>query len=307
MAGAPSPGATDAARQAAADAIARYAPGSLSEEAATFAREAVALATPATPARAKALLFAAGRLASFAEPLGLRLRCEELLCEAVIERFVAQGCGGLQPASVRTLRTNLRALRRSLARDPPPAPLPRERAKAPYCQREIAGYLRLALAQSTETRRMRASALVCLGAGAGIVSGELRGVRGTDIVARCGGVLVILGGRHARQVPVLRRYREPLLATARFAGESFIVGGRDPARRNISDWLCVALSADPSLPRLEAGRLRSTWLNQCAQAIGLGAFMAAAGVRCSQRLGDIAARLPQASEREMVTLLGGHA
>jgi hypothetical protein len=39
--------------------------------------------------------------------------------------------------------------------------------------------------------------------------------------------------------------------------------------------------------------------------IGLGAFMAAAGVTCSQRLGDIAAALPRASETEMVALLGG--
>ena len=39
--------------------------------------------------------------------------------------------------------------------------------------------------------------------------------------------------------------------------------------------------------------------------IGLQAFMAAAGVHCSQRLGDIAAALPRAARREMVTLLGG--
>jgi len=106
-------------------------------------------------------------------------------------------------------------------------------------------------------------------------------------------------------VPVLSRYREELLAAAAFAGERLIIGGRDPARRNITDALCRALCADPSLPRLQAGRLRSTWLHQAAQAIGLGAFMAAAGVSCSQRLGDIAASLPVLSETEMVTLLGG--
>jgi integrase len=282
-----------------------YRPSTVSVAASAFAREVVAAAAPASPARAKALLFAAGRLASFAEQVGLELRCEVLLAEAVIERFVLVGCEGFSPASVRTLRSNLRALARARDAQPAPVPLPRERAKAPYCQSEIAGYLRLALAQSTEARWMRWEALLCLGAGAGIVSGELRGVRGSDVVARCGGVLVIVHGRRARRVPVLRRFHEPLLASASFAGDGFIVGGHDHGRRNISDWMCAALSADPSLPRLEAGRLRSSWLHQCAQAIGLGAFMAAAGVRCSQRLGDIACSLPAASEQEMLSLLGG--
>jgi hypothetical protein len=65
-----------------------------------------------------------------------------------------------------------------------------------------------------------------------------------------------------------------------------------------------ALSADSSLPRLEPGRLRSTWLVACAERIGLRAFMQAAGICCSQRLGDLAAQLPAASEAKLVALLG---
>src|SRR6516225_10123475 len=135
--------------------ISAYAPPSLSSAAAAFAREVVAAAAPQTPARAKALLFAAGRLGCFAERVGLELD-GALLSEAVIERLVLVGCGGLSPASVRTLRTNLRALARARERYPRPAAvaLSRERAKAPYSEAEIAGYLRLAQAQSTLARRM---------------------------------------------------------------------------------------------------------------------------------------------------------
>jgi integrase len=232
---------------------------------------------------------------------------EALLCEPVIERFVLVGCSGVSPATRRTLRTNLRALARALERYPQPAPvaLPRERAKAPYSPAEIEGYLRLAAALSTERRRMRASALICLGAGAGVIASELRHVRGTDVVERAGGVLVTVSGRRARSVPVLARYHDPLLAAASFAGENLIVGGREPGRRNLTDELCRALSADRSLPRLEPGRLRSTWLAACGRQIGLGAFMQAAGISCSQRLGDLAAQLPHASEQELVALLGG--
>jgi integrase len=287
-------------------AIVAYAPRSLSAPAAAFARAVVAAAGPATPARAKALLFAAGRLAVFAERLGLELESGVLLCEAVIERFVLVGCGGVSPATRRTLRTNLRSLARAIERYPPPAPTPleRERAKAPYTPAQIAGYLRLADAQATRARCERASAMVCLGAGAGIITGELRHVRGTDVVKRAGGVLVTVGGARSRTVPVLQRYQERLLEAAAFAGGRLIVGGRNPDRRNVTDTLSALLSADSSLPRLQAGRLRSTWLVHCAQRIGLGAFMQAAGISCSQRLGDLAAQLPAAGEDELLALLG---
>ena len=152
---------------------------------------------------------------------------------------------------------------------------------------------------------MRATALICLGAGAGLAGSELRHVRGRDVTRRCGGLVVAVGGRRARAVPVLARFQAPLEEAAAFAGERLIVGGREPGRRNVSDALCAALSADPSLPRLEAGRLRATWLCECARAIGLGAFMDAAGIRCSQRLGDLVAELPEVDEPAAVALLGG--
>ena len=303
----PVPGACRQVDAAIAGRIAAYAPVSLSSAAAGFARVVVERAVPGTPARAKALLFAAGKLAAFAEQAGLELAGEALLCEATVERFILCGCEGLAPATVRTLRTNLRALARAAGRYPPPLPVPlaRERAKAPYRQAQIDGFLHLAACQSTPARRMRATAMVCLGAGAGVIAGELRHVSGTDVLQRAGGVIVQLAGARARAVPVLGRYHEPLLEAARFAGERYLIGGRDPDRRNVTDRLSALLSSDSSLPRLQAGRLRATWLLSCADRIGLGAFMHAAGITCSQRLGDLTAQLPDVSEEQLVALLGG--
>ena len=65
------------------------------------------------------------------------------------------------------------------------------------------------------------------------------------------------------------------------------------------------LAGGTDLPRLEQARLRATWLSELAQAIGLGAFMAATGVDCSQRLGDIVSTLAPVAETEAVALLGG--
>ncbi len=238
-------------------AIGAWAPRSLSANAQQLVCAVVARAAPGTPARAKALLFAAAKLAGFGESIGLELSAEVLLHPSVIERFVVQGCVTVSPATRRTLRTNLRALARAVKLYPEPLPvaLPRERAKAPYSDQEIAGYLALAAAQPTGGRRMRSSALVCLGAGAGLIGSEFRHLTGSDVTGRSGGLLVAVGGQRARVVPVLERFHEPLEAAARFAGQGYLVGGAGPERRNLSDALTAALCQDAGLPRLQAGRL----------------------------------------------------
>jgi integrase len=209
----------------------------------------------------------------------------------------------------RTLRTSLRALARAVAPALGPAatPLPREPAKVPYSQGEIDTYLALAAAQPTRARRLRAGGLISLGAGAGLVGADLRAVRGLDVVARSGGLVVIVGGKKARVVPVLARYHDLLGESAAFAGARYVVGGNDPRRQNVTTPLISSLCGGVDLARLDAGRLRASWLMTCAEAIGLSTFMAAAGLTCSQRLGDLAATASARSEEQMVALLGGGA
>ncbi|HEX7164065.1 MAG TPA: hypothetical protein VF223_22850 [Trebonia sp.] len=169
-------------------------------------------------------------------------------------------------------------------------PLPRERSKQPYSPAEIAGFLALADAQPTAERRMRAAGLVCLGAGAGLIRGDLRDARGTDAACRSGGVVIDVRGARARTVPVLDRFHAPLPAAARFAGRGLVCGGADPGRRNITNPLVTALDGGGGLPRLDTSRLRATWLRDCAEQLGLATFMRAAGISCSQRPGDLAGR-----------------
>jgi integrase len=286
--------------------IAGWRPSSVSPQAADFARAVVSHAAPAGRERAKNLLWAAGRLADWAIPLGLELVPQVLLHPSVIERFAAHA-PGLTGVTRRTLRTSLRFLARHVVPQLTPAdrPLPRERAKAPYAPAEIAGYLALADAQPTAARRMRTAGLVCLGAGAGLIRADLRAVRGSDITRRSGGVIVQVNGRRPRAVPVLARYHQLLLASAKFAGTGLVTGGSDPARRNVTTPLIRALDGGIGLPRLDTSRLRATWLAECAELLGLAAFMHAAGITCSQRLGDLLAGLAPGSEAEAIALLGG--
>lgn len=292
---------------AVAQAIEGFSPRQVSTEAARFAKAVAAAALPETPNRAKAFLFAASRLGAFAETVGLELDAEVLLRASVIERFCGPKTTAMSAATRRTVRSNLRALAERILPMGAPVPrLSRERAKAPYSAREIASYLALADAQPTEARRMRASALVCLSAGAGLVGSDLKDVRGTDVLERCGGIVVcVRAGRCPRAVPVLSRYHGRLLDAAGFADERLVIGGTSTTRRNVTTPLTASLAGGDDLPRLDIARLRATWLCEVAGEIGLKAFMDAAGITCSQRLGDLVGHLEPVEEARAVALLGG--
>jgi integrase len=289
--------------------IARWQPASLPTDVAVFAKEVVSEAAPPSAVRAKALLFAAGKLGVFATSVGLALDPPLVFTPSVIERFIVTDAAALGPATRRTLRSNLRFLSAACITNAPPAPVPlsRERAKAPYDPAEIAAYLALADAQPTPARTMRLSGLIVLGAGAGLMGADLRAVRGSDIVARSGGVVVHVKGHRARVVPVLARYHERLVASARFAKGEYVTGGFSASRRNVTSGLVASLAGGADLPTLEVGRLRATWLREVAEGIGLKAFMDAAGIVCSQRLGDLVATVATPTERDAVSLLGARA
>ena len=282
--------------------IRRWRPSTVSVQAAVFARDVITAVQPEEKERAKNLLWAAGKLADYAIGLGLDPAPEVVLHPSVAERFT-RCAPGLSTVARRTLRTNLRFTGRRVVPQLYPAdlPLPRERARAPCGPAQIAGYLALADAQPAE-RRMRAAGLVCLGAGAGLIRGDLREVRGGDVACRPG----VVTGRGARPgtVPVRARYHARLLAAARSAGTGLICGGADPGRRNLTNPLIIALDGGGGLPRLDTSRLRATWLAGCAELLGLATFMHAAGISCSQRLGDLVAGLEPAGEAEAVRLLG---
>jgi hypothetical protein len=273
---------------------------------ASFARDLVASVEPQSWPRARSLLWAATRLGAFAHERGIDPLAPEVLRVGFIERFLAEGALAWSAPSRRTARSNLYFLAHEHSRGGPrPARLSRERAQAPYSEAELAAYLALADAQPTEARRQRAAGLIALGAGAGLIGADLRLVRGHHVVARAGGVLVDVGGTKARTVPIRADLAGRALGAGAWAKDGFIVGGAEPTRRNVTSPLIASLAGGPDLPRLSLARLRATWVARCAADIGLATFMAAAGIVCSQRLGDVVAHLDPGDEAHAVALLGG--
>ena len=181
-----------------------------------------------------------------------------LFDEALVERFILCGTDGRAAGTRRTLRTSLRALARVVAPavGPGATALPRERAKAPYSQGEIDAYLALAAAQPTRARRLRAGGLIALGAGAGLVGADLRAVRGVDVMARSGGLVVVVRGKKSRVVPVLARYHDLLGESAAFAGEGMSLAATThvaPQRDDTAHLLAVRWDGSGS-PRRRAAR-----------------------------------------------------
>lgn len=291
---------------AVAAAIARYRSPSVSEPVAGFARAVVLAVSPTNTERAKTLLWAVARLGAFGASVGLELDPHVLLHPSVIERFIAVEGHAMSSPVRRTLRTNLRhvALRVAPSLQPQSTPLGRERSKPPYSEAEVAAYLALADSQPTAARALRVSGLICLGAGAGLMGADLRHVRGDHVVSRSGGVVVEVTGARPRVVPILSRYHDRVVAAASFAGGGYVTGGHNPNRRNVTAGLVASLAGGIDLPQLDTGRLRATWLATVADHLGLASFMAAAGITCSQRLGDIISGLEVADEKGAVALLG---
>jgi integrase len=285
--------------------IAAWRPRRHGVAAAGFARQVVLAARPATASHARSLLWCCAALCGFGELVGLEPDEEVLLSPSFIERFITDAMAGRSPTRLRSVRTNLRFVgRRVVPKAWPPdrLALPRNRSKAPYTSAEITAYLRLADAQPTELRRNRLSALICLGAGAGLSGPDMRSVRGSDVECRSGGVVVTTRGR---VVPLLTAFHPRLTDAARYCGERFLIGGVEETRKNLTSNLLHKVAGGTDLPRIELGRLRATWLLTQAAAFSLAALFSAGGFSHSQYLGDIVAMLSPPCEDELVRLLGG--
>lgn len=290
------------------EVIGAYEAVGISPEASAFARRVVSLCEPAGFCRARTLLWTCGRLGEFGASIGLEARPEILLSEAVIERFVAKGMVGLSESTRRSTRANLRFVARRVVPElsgAPLATLARSPLAAPYLVGEVASMFTLAAHQPTRARQMRLSGLLCLGLGAGLSGSDLRHVTGRHVRCHKAGVVVVVEGCRQRAVPVLERYGDKLLESARFAGKNYVTGGSSPDRRNLTANLTKNISGGEDVVAIEPSRLRITWLIEVSELIGLKALLAAAGITSSGRLGAICAYCQDVAFDEVFSLLGG--
>ncbi|MFF2952661.1 hypothetical protein ACFVVU_15115 [Kitasatospora sp. NPDC057965] len=196
------------------------------------------------------------------------------------------------------------------------APRPRLRAArsraVPY---DVSELTRLdvwarALPDSTTGRRS-ALALIALGAGCGLMPGEITATRGSDIVPLPSGALAISVPESTRLVICRSLWEEGLADLAQVAGDDYLFApGRkvSGAKNLVSNWTKRNESADPRVPRLDAQRLRSTWIVALLRdRVPANLIAGAAGLKSTAALDPYHRWVPAPGQDAAVRLLRGWA
>jgi hypothetical protein len=232
-------------------------------------------------------------LATWAATNGRSTQWRDLMDHRVIHDYGRESHDGVTEQSLIGRVGRLRALASKVHPSPaaPPA-IPagaRTRLKPPYTSREDAALLRMARGQARPERTRKLLLLIGLARGAGASSADLRIVEVTDIVDHGRhGIDVALGtGDSRRVVPVRRTYEAVVregLKDATQTGLLFGQGGKNAINEVVGS--AVVLSSD--VPRLEVGRLRTTWIAELMHLpIPLSTLMTAAGLQGARTFADI--------------------
>lgn len=203
-------------------------------------------------------------------------------------------------------RTSIRSSLRSLARRvnagpdaPPKSPsIPYQGVRPPYTPDEVAKIVHIALTQPSATVGRQLRAVVGLGLGAGLDSGDLRSMRGRDIEDRgdAGGITVRVTTGAVRRVVVRREYEDLVRRGVAGLDPADLVTGRLEARKHVGSRVVDAATVlSGKAPHIEMSRLRSTWLTWLLGCpVPLPLIMAASGLRSARTLTDLLAYLDAA-------------
>lgn len=242
---------------------------------------------------------ATGRLARFAETVGWPAKPGVLADARVIEAFCAYGLAGRASTTRGTYRSRLRSwagladggrARRGPGYAGAPAPLP-------FTSAERAELWAIAAAQPPG-RRGSALVLAAAGLGAGLTTGELVALRGTDVhpgddADGDGCVALAVSGRRSRRVPVTPPYATVLAQAAGRAGAGSLFRPAAAARgyKNAVCNFVDTLMADPAAPRFTLGRARSSFVCDHIAATPVATLLAITGIADAGSLARYAAHI----------------
>ncbi|MEU2390397.1 hypothetical protein [Streptomyces sp. NPDC007369] len=206
---------------------------------ADLVRATVTAIAPATCYETEHLMHVIGRIAVWADRIGLPRDPGTWLRTETIDGFILSGCTDVQDSTVLTYRTWLRRAWDALVwvrrGEAPPVRLSSPRApQPPYEQGEMAR-LRAWASHLPGQSRLDGRALMALGAGCGLKPGEVARVRGSHIRVTTGGVAVLEEDLLGRLVACHASWEATLadLAQAADAGFLFRPGRKVAAAKNL--------------------------------------------------------------------------
>lgn len=239
-------------------------------------RRVVSVYAPVSTARATQVMAAVAGLAAHQHAQQHSLAGSDWLNRDAIDNYIAS----LPPSpTTRTTHTRLEAVARAngaLIEDRVLPPLPRTQVAEPYTTKELAA-IRTHIDTRT-TNRDQLLAVFLLGIGAGLDGREIPDVTGSDIVVGPHSLLVRAPGvrassrsgkkgvarpsRPARLVPITSAVEADLAKLAMQAPREPLAGDMVARTRDLST---IQSRWPQTLPRLEGGRLRATWIAQQLQ------------------------------------------
>lgn len=204
------------------------------------------------------------------------------LVGAVVEAFVGQGLEGHAPSTKGTYRSVLRQLS-APAHGQRTIPYPGAPAARPYAPSERTELVSIALAQPKPWRRHSALALLALGIGAGLRSGEIVAARRADVVLWPAGVLCVsVSAATPRTVPVRPPF-DVVLEELSTTGRGEWLFHPEEAERSYPNFVndfCRYVVRDPDEAVLSAGRCRTSFIcDHLAARTPLSVLLEAAGIK----------------------------
>lgn len=251
------------------------------------ARDFVTQARPVSTRDTTELLSRTTMLLAWGYAHGVDLSAEVILAPETLDAFVADGCAHLASGTGQNYRHSLRRVGEAVVGPPmyPPRPLPLSQSDQvrPYSrsdERSLAGW-----ARGLPTPRMRngAVALLGLGLGAGLQSGEMELADASWINTTEAGLTIVVPGRRARRVPVVAAWEWAVRDALDRSGDGplFARTGTAAKRKRVS----VFTENLPryGAPKLSVQRMRVTWVvGRLDDGVPLNVLAAAAGVGADQ-------------------------
>jgi integrase len=253
-----------------------------------------AVMAPREVPRARSVL---ALLAGFAAGQGVAPSPRQLLDYDVVEAFCLRGCAGRASSTRGTYRSVLYQFAGQVHGKPGQraSPFAGARAPAPYSPAERADLAAAARAQRGPEKRSSAQAMVVFGVGAGLRSGELAALRGSDVTRGGGRVVVHVTAGPGRAVPVASAYAGRAAELARRAGNGFVFrpGPADRTYKNFVNNFAGRLARNPGAAPLSMGRARSSFIcDHLAAGTALCALLAITGIAEAESLARYARHVP---------------
>jgi site-specific recombinase XerC len=231
-------------------------------------------------------------LCAYGVSRGKQLTAEQLLTTEFIDEYVRLGMAGEEDRLRARRRSLLLAMARAANPGPTaPAKLPaiqHAAVRPPYAPQELAIIVRVCAGQPTDRLVRDLSAVVGLGAGAGLDSMDLRDLRIGNIVDEGeAGLLVHVPDPRPRTVPVRARAEHLVRRAAKDRDPDELVIGAKRDRRNIAFHI-LERAVLFEVPHIEPARLRATWLaDLMTDQVPIGVLMQAAGLKSARTLADL--------------------